>query len=346
MRIFSLHNQHEWIADYIHGRLNPDELDMADAVLLEHPHLIDEYLVQLEKSVIEPDASFIKDKSSLLMNIQPTANINQDTYTRYFVDATEGELSNPELKELETFLAINPRLSKEYLAFSLVKLEPPQVFYPDKERLIKKPAKSVPLFIWYGAAASVMLMIGLWIWTSGYTEGLNRAAYIKKNSQHIHLAEVMPTAAPESPNKPIIPANKSQEVNGKNTSKESHYVHKQRSEEPLMGFVQNQPVRVVTGAEHPADQHLQTQVVILPPNEQYDPYEDAMVYIKPKKKGLWGKIISGEKTYIEDYVNATFGAFKNDPEEDKWVLKVDRDENGKSKRVKFTSPLFSIKSKN
>jgi hypothetical protein len=73
---------------------------------------------------------------------------------------------------------------------------------------------------------------------------------------------------------------------------------------------------------------------------------DALAENKQKKKGLLNKLFSGEKTYIEDYVNATFTAFNGGEENNKWVLKVDRDKNGKSKRVKFTSPIFSAKSNN
>jgi hypothetical protein len=336
---FSIHNYKEWIGAYMEGNLSREDMLSAESFLQQHVHLMDEYLKELEEFSLEPMEIKYPFPASLEIVIVPSANIHANNFSNYFVNYYEGSLSGDEKMEVEKFLQLNPTLKKEFALYGAVRLvADPSVQFPNKELLYKRSRRPVPLFGSIAAAASVLLVVTLFLfWPAAKKDGI-----ALKDASKI----MIPILLPEN----IQQQNNSLVNNSTNDKKEeqvqfnnNYPQYKERLATIDMAI--NSPIPVEESSPSVADaipeMALQDMRINFPANTTEDVAEN-----KPKKKGLFNKLFSGEKTYIEDYVNATFTAFSTDKEDEKWVLKVDRDKDGKSKRVKFTSPLFSAKSRN
>ncbi|MCF8346375.1 MAG: hypothetical protein K9G38_04120 [Bacteroidales bacterium] len=64
--------------------------------------------------------------------------ISRDNYEAYFLDFTEGRLMPGQEKELRSFLESHPDLADELELFTLQKIHPQKIRYPEKESLKKK----------------------------------------------------------------------------------------------------------------------------------------------------------------------------------------------------------------
>ncbi len=64
--------------------------------------------------------------------------INKHNYEAYFLDWSEGNLSEQGEKELTRFLADNPSLKEELDNFEEIKLSPPEIIFENKQDLIRK----------------------------------------------------------------------------------------------------------------------------------------------------------------------------------------------------------------
>jgi hypothetical protein len=344
----SIHNYHEWIDAYLNGHLNREDMLSAEAFLQQHPQLLDTYLDALEEFSLEPEQVEFFPKEELKMNIVPTAHIHPGNFTEYFIGSAEGNLTEEEKTELDSFLNANPKLKKEFDLYALAKVSADlSIQYPDTKSLLKRSRPAVPLFWTFSAAASIILLVGLWfLWPSpsGNSPGL---AVTRTNRTELKLTA--------NHQQPTIVINKDPKLVEENTTqKEKQVVVKiQNSQERTersspVAMENNRTVQLYEIAQ--TELHSQEQLAL----KTFVPVDTNPIIIneevadnKPKKKGLFNKLLNGDKTYIEDYVNATFSVFKsNKNEDDKWALKVDRDSNGKSKKVKFTSPIFSTKSRN
>ena len=90
-------------------------------------------------------------------------NITIDNYEAYLVDYLDGNLSESETKQLQSFVAAQG-LDWDELTEKLPHLEAPALAYENKEGLKKKVAV-VPLYVKIAsaaAAAGLLLTVGLW----------------------------------------------------------------------------------------------------------------------------------------------------------------------------------------
>lgn len=165
MRI-DLNNYEEWLTDYLDGNLDDQKSKEVEAFLLKHPHIAEE-MDGLSNTIIDKlddnllDSSF---KSGLLQKeILATAKISEQNYASTFAAYHEDDLDEPEQKELEAFLSKNEFLKKDFDTYGDLKLQADKsIVYKEKESLLKKEQKIVPIWMWSGIAAAI-LIIGFWI---------------------------------------------------------------------------------------------------------------------------------------------------------------------------------------
>lgn len=337
----SIHNYKDWMEAYLNGNLSREDMLTADVFLQKNPQILDQYLAELEELSLVPENISLYSKNELNISIKSTTNINSDNFTEYFIDYHEGLLNKIEIIELESFLSFNPKLEKEFKIYGSTLLVADQsVRFPDKNALLKRSRPSVPLFWSISAAASILIIVGVWLFwpTNTFQNGvamgtfkeLNFIDQVKENKRAFEQTDEIILADNDNNRSNKVEYNNGVIENKKNSRELSVPLQPKN----------NLPVEINVPIN---DDQLALQTI-----PHIDIEDPSITESEPvKKKGLINKIFSGEQIYIEDYVNATFGAFKNNKEdEDKWVLKVDRDDKGKSKKVKFTSPIFSFKTKN
>lgn len=100
--------------------------------------------------------------------------ITTDNYELWFYRYCEGELDERERREVEAFAAQHPALAEELSLYDPgLKLQAPPMVYADKERLMRREQRIVPLWRWAVAACLVAAAVaGVWRLTlTGTPEG-------------------------------------------------------------------------------------------------------------------------------------------------------------------------------
>ena len=87
--------------------------------------------------------------------------ITTDNYEEYFYQYCEGELTAEECAAVEAFATQHPELAEELSLYDpSLKLEESPLPYPDKESLLHRETKVVPLWRWVAAACVAAVLIG------------------------------------------------------------------------------------------------------------------------------------------------------------------------------------------
>jgi hypothetical protein len=325
---------------YLNEGLNKADMQAVDLFLQQNPDILNTYLENLEDISLEPTEINFTQKAELTIRVAPVGPIHQNNFTEYFVNSVEGTLHTEEQTALKNFLSNNPKLQPEFNLYQATLLKPDlSTLYPGKKGLLKKQRPAIPMFWSISAAASIVILAGAWwLWPSPGKHGnmVKQAAPIELNKKTI--------------SHPLQVADKNTEAQNftgtHQTTDTAHF--------PLINNMVREKILPVQMAEN-STATLPQELADYPSSLQDVPPVDIKnldqgLYTatpRPSKKGLFDKIFSGEQTYIEDYVNAVFHTFKGGKKgAEKWVLKVERDRNGKSKKVKFTSPVFSAKIEN
>lgn len=183
----NLNNYEEWIIDYLDGNLDDQKSKELKAFLLKHPPIAEEF-EELSHIKLFPDQNISLDQSYKFnlkkQDILPTEHISENNYEHRFIAFHEEDLEEEEKNELKSFLSLNEFLKPEFKAFSQIKLQSDlSINYPHKDNLHKKEKKLIPLWIWPGVAAAI-LIIGFWI---GENNTPNRPHFsaLKINSKSI-----------------------------------------------------------------------------------------------------------------------------------------------------------------
>lgn len=151
-------NYEIWMIDYFDGNLNASQTVELLAFLEIHPDLKEEFEL-FDQEPIATDETIFTGKDGLKKTpIAAFAEIGEDNYENYFIAFYENDLSNPEKKDLSTFLNKNPHLQKDFKLHASLGLEADlSILYQQKESLRKK--RSVAIYRWAGAAAAVIIIL-------------------------------------------------------------------------------------------------------------------------------------------------------------------------------------------
>ena len=165
-------NYEAYMLDYFEKELDPSSVAELMLFLEQNADLKDEF-ESFEILSILPDADVVfPDKNTLKKNvIFPTTDINRKNYEEYFIAAVENLLSQNEIAQLNSFLAVNPELLKDYSLFQHTKLQPDKtIIFGDKESLRRKAV--VPFYrsqrktLLYSAialAASLLIFVSVYV---------------------------------------------------------------------------------------------------------------------------------------------------------------------------------------
>ena len=100
--------------------------------------------------------------------------ITIDNYEECFYRYCEGELNAQERAEVEAFAVQHPELAEELRLYDpTLKLEDIPLAYPDKDGLLHRETRVVPLWRWVAAACVAAVLVGgVWLmWPDGNRQG-------------------------------------------------------------------------------------------------------------------------------------------------------------------------------
>ena len=152
--------------------------------------------------------------------------ITTDNYEEYFYRYCEGELTAEERAAVEQFAAQHPELAEELSLYDpTLKLEEPPMVYPDKESLLRREIKVLPIFQhtpslrvtpfkrgWAVAACVAAVLIGgVWLmWPNGKpTEPTGMVAQMRQPAHEIETA--LPAFEPKEES-PIVSTKPTEQV--------------------------------------------------------------------------------------------------------------------------------------
>ena len=153
--VITLDNYEEYFILYMDKELNPDQVQMVDRFLQQHPQLQIEMDMLMETKLPLEKISF--DKTSLLSVNMPMQVAEEDLLL--FID-NELEPSRKKIVELE--LASNPEYKYQYQQFLLTKLDPSElIVHPNKKELYRHETKVIGIALWMRIAAAIILIAAM-----------------------------------------------------------------------------------------------------------------------------------------------------------------------------------------
>lgn len=166
MKTINKNNYESFFLDYLEGRLNTEQTEVLMRFLDENPALREE-LEGFEMVTVEPDSSIRFEGSKSLKKpvVMASGNINEHNFEEIFAAYAEGDLSQPEMEQVHTFVGLNPHLGRELELLVRCRLQADEkIIFPDKASLKKPvifPILTRRLYYGIAAAASLALLIGL-----------------------------------------------------------------------------------------------------------------------------------------------------------------------------------------
>lgn len=149
-------NYEEFVIDFIDGKLNKIDEANLFAFLSQNPTLKEEFDLLTQTSNSIPIETITFDSSSL---IKPT-KVNVEDYSEKLIALIENDSTKTEKEILLNEINLYPELKKEYELFQKTKLvAETNIVYEDKENLIQKPARIIPLFTRISAIAAVFIAV-------------------------------------------------------------------------------------------------------------------------------------------------------------------------------------------
>ncbi len=124
------------------------------------------------------------------------SRISWENYEEYMMMHADGELQEPEARELMAFVAQHPQLQSELEEYSAVRLVPDTtIVYANKQSLMKEEPVAAPRImafpVWkkYSIAAAVaaVLFLGVYKMTNSSNEVNNNAVAVNSNKQDLQV---------------------------------------------------------------------------------------------------------------------------------------------------------------
>jgi len=152
----NLSNYEAYFLDYHEGSLSPNLVKELMDFIAKNPELREE-LESFEPITLKDTKINYSEKQALKKQL---TGINPSNFDEYAIEYVEGTLSVGLQKELNAFIAQNPRYQKELELYSKTKLVPDSsIVFEDKSSL-KRRNRRPAIYYYWSAAASVAIIIG------------------------------------------------------------------------------------------------------------------------------------------------------------------------------------------
>lgn len=166
--IITLDNYEEYFILYMDNELGPDQVQMVESFLKQHPHLQLEMDMLMETKLPVEEIKF--DKSSLFSDNMKTPVAEEDLLL--FID---NELDSSKKKIVELELASNTAYQQQYQQILRTKLDPFEVIvHPNKKELYRHETRVISMAVWMRIAVALILVAAMTVlyFTSGNKETL------------------------------------------------------------------------------------------------------------------------------------------------------------------------------
>ncbi|MBI1185721.1 hypothetical protein GC194_15750 [bacterium] len=169
MKQIDLHNYEAWLLDYFEGNLCHVEKEILIAFLTQHPELkedLDEW-----DEIPELAAHTIPFEAKATLYKKVAIDINEATLDDFIIADLEGTLDAESRQQLHAYLALHPQAEKTAQLYSKTRLPLDEhLTFPNKNRLKKRPALYIPTWVKYAAAAAVLLLAIVYLFTNNQLE--------------------------------------------------------------------------------------------------------------------------------------------------------------------------------
>lgn len=159
-------NCEAYLLDYIEGNLDPLLTAELMAFLAENPDY-DRLLGDMETSHFPTDSVVFAAKDQLRKDLSDLPEVTAANFEEFCIAACEGTLSNSDSRRLSNYIGKNPEKARTLHLYGKLRLIPDlSITYNHKDSLRKPAGKTRILgryYAWIGVAASIALLITLWI---------------------------------------------------------------------------------------------------------------------------------------------------------------------------------------
>lgn len=159
-------NCEAYLLDYIEGNLDPLLTAELMAFLAENPDY-DRLLGDMETSYFLTDSVVFAARDQLKKDISDLPEVTAANFEEFCIAACEGTLSNSDSQRLSNYIGKDPVKAQTLHLYGKLRLIPDlSITYNHKESLRKPAGKTRILgryYAWIGVAASLALLMTLWI---------------------------------------------------------------------------------------------------------------------------------------------------------------------------------------
>jgi hypothetical protein len=207
MEKINRNNYESHFVDYLEGNLDDQRVQELMAFLEDHPDLKEE-LEAMKDNLTVPGESAEFARKDLLKKELTLSEAGYSSFDELCIARLEGDLSERQVREHDRFMEENAGKRREYALYGRTLLKPDRrMGYPGKSRLKKRgvmPLIQKPAFRYVALAASVLLLVGLYLFMPGgnpvpYPEELFNEPLVVG-----HGNENLPVPALPSPDDEII----------------------------------------------------------------------------------------------------------------------------------------------
>jgi len=154
-------NYEHFLLDYLEGRLSPDQREIVDRFLKFNPDLADEF-ASLYIQKVKPEEIEFSQKENLKKYIPVREDVfSPDNFEMFAIAFLEGDLTKMQKKAFKNHLLKHPELNQQLNRLRNTHIEPPQIEYPNKNKLRKSDQKT--FFLRYmvpvAAAAAILFIV-------------------------------------------------------------------------------------------------------------------------------------------------------------------------------------------
>ncbi|MGB0887381.1 MAG: hypothetical protein ACPGSL_04605 [Vicingaceae bacterium] len=283
MSLITKNNYEAYLLDYVEENLSPELIAELMLFFENNPELKEDLEAFEIHELIAPSIELV-DKSQLKKEVN---FITVSNYEDFIIAEVEG-LNTPETSiQLNAFLAKNPSLQKDFVAYQNTKLLAPTIVFEDKKALFQKEAKVISLYWWSSAVAAAIVIL---VWFNGFNSSVKQQYFPLANTNHTNIDDenedslsfyVFEDEKPQiaTVSKKITKNNK-QEKNKEKGIKPSTEIVNEAEENPLAALPENKDVLDSVGQKEatPEENEIEPDEVLLAENSVKIVYEDELLY--------------------------------------------------------------------